>query len=138
MLNRRILAIALIAILALSAVACGGDDDGSDGTPTDGPTPTIEGEQPVAPVVVIEGLSYSPSEFGIAAGEEATITIENTDSRDHTFTLYLDEQFTEAQGNGITLSEGDTVSLIDTFDAGTYYFRCEFHPTQMQGSFTAQ
>ncbi|MEO7666315.1 MAG: cupredoxin domain-containing protein [Dehalococcoidia bacterium] len=137
MRNLGLLAIVLMAILTLSAVACGDDDDGG-ATPTDGPTATIEGEQFVPPIVVIEGLSYEPSEFTIAAGEESTIQIQNVDARDHTFTLYTDEEFTEAQGNGITLSEGDTVSLIDTFDAGTYYFRCEFHPTQMQGSFTAE
>lgn len=138
MLNPRFFAVVLMTILALSAIACGDDDDG-DGATTDGPTATIEGEQFVPPIVVIEGLSFNPSEFAFPASEAATITVENTDARDHTFTLYLDEEFTEAQGDAITLSEGDSVSIQDAFPTPRkYYFRCEFHPVQMQGSFTVQ
>jgi plastocyanin len=123
------LRVITVALLALLAVACGGDDeDAASGAPSPG---EVEGEQAVPAVVIMEGNAFDPTEFTVVAGQPADITVQNVDPREHTFTVYNDEAFTEAQGSAITLREGDTVTLTDTFAAATYYFRCEIHPATM-------
>ena len=88
--------IAALALIALTAVGCGGGDDdgGSTGTGPTGDTSTDEpctannavdltGDDPF--VVTIKDLAFAPDCFSAASA--SFITIENQDSVTHTFTI---------------------------------------------------
>jgi plastocyanin len=135
-------------------MACGGDDDDSGGTATqpagattrgstDGAsaTPTQDNGGGGATFVEIDAadFSFSPSEVSAAAGIDLDIVISNTGQATHTFNLYRDAGYTQpvedAETGNIFSETVDEFHV--TLDAGEYFFRCEIHPQQMQGTLTA-
>jgi plastocyanin len=146
----KFLAIAALAALAIFAVACGDDDGGSgfenDGdVPTEGrsrgPTATGDGSNTdqEAIRVNIENFAFNPADFTVPTGDSpGVISITNLDSAGHTFTVYTDAEFSEPEGTDVSLSGGANEVVIGNFSAGEYFFRCEIHPSQMQGTFTAE
>jgi plastocyanin len=142
--------IKLLSILALTAlivlaVACGDDDDdtGDGGNGGDGETdaatsaPAGNGDEADLTITVAD-FAFNPNEFTVPAGSDVVIAITNEDSTDHNFTVYTDAGFTNMQGTTLPLPAGASDSIFGTFPAGEYFFRCEIHPSQMQGSFTAE
>jgi plastocyanin len=140
-LGRSLLGLA-VASLALAAVACGGDDDDDDDGNGDGATATADGSGDGGGGnevdVVLEGFAFAPTQFTVPAGEDVVINLENRDSAPHTFTVYLDNAFSEMQGTTLPLDAGASDEVRGTFDAGTYFFRCEVHPATMTGQFSAE
>ena len=136
-----LLALTLAALTAF-AFACGDDDDGSDNgggetaSPTAAPTDSNGDGETVA--IQIENFAFDPTQFTVPAGEEITFTATNGDGAGHTFTVYTDADHSDAQGVDIRLGADESGSDSATFEAGEYFFRCDLHPTQMQGSFTAE
>jgi plastocyanin len=138
------LAILALAALCVLAVACGDDDDdtGTDGgnetdAATTAPAGNGNGEEPDVSIT-IEGSAFNPDEFTVPADGDVVIGITNEDTIAHTFTVYTDAEFTEMQGTTLPLDGGAGDTVFGTFPAGEYFFRCEIHPAQMQGSFTAE
>lgn len=154
-----LLAGALLGALAFTA--CGDDDDddaGSDQTPAATSAAPDEGDETPAASspaaadndetppaggggnsvdVKTENFAFDPSEITVPAGEPITFNFTNADSVSHTFTLYVDEEFTQAIEGGSATR--DTPEITVAFVApGAYFFRCEIHPEQMQGELTAQ
>jgi plastocyanin len=137
----RLLTVLALTVLVQSALACGDDDDDTgdnrgDDNGSETTTPNRRSEADVA--VLIADFAFDPSEFTVPAGEDIVIGLTNEDSGSHTFTVYTDAEFTAMQGTTVHLDAGASDSVFGTFDAGEYFFRCELHPTQMQGSFTAE
>lgn len=137
--------------LSVGFVACGDDDDDGGGTTpaaTTAAQPTTEAaEDTPAPggaeavTVVAADLSFTPSTFEATAGEEVTVTLENTGQLPHTLTVFSDVSYTTpVEGADTdTIAGGDTGEFTITFDeAGELFFRCEIHPTQMQGTITVE
>ena len=134
-------ALALLAAAGLLAglAACGGNDGGGNGdggganaTPTPGPGPLH--------AVRAADFAFQPNEFEVPAGVSVQFVYTNVGSADHTFTIYEDAAYTvklpggEAGGPATPTDEARV-----TFPrAGTYYFRCEFHPTEMRGQIVAR
>lgn len=149
----RIIPVVFAAVvIGAGLVACGDDDDdtGGDGSPTatESPaaatSPGTSGNDETPPAaggnvvdVKAENFAFDPAEITVPAGEPVTFRFTNADSVSHTFTLYTDEAFENPIGGGsATVQEPEiTVSFIDP---GEYYFRCELHPSQMQGELKAQ
>lgn len=154
-----LLAAALLGALAFTA--CGDDDDddsGANGDQTAAPTSAAPDEGTETPAatgsadndetppaagggnsvdVTTENFAFDPSEITVPAGEPITFNFTNADSVSHTFTLYVDEEFTQAIDGGS--ADKDTPQITVAFvDPGDYYFRCEIHPQQMQGELTAE
>ncbi len=139
------LIVLLLALLAMLAIACSDDDDDGDNGATDAPTATEEvatatddasgGGEKVT--VVMEGTAFDPTEITVTAGEPAVIAVENLDSFAHTLTVYNDEEFTDPQGAAVDLGGNESGEIGETFEAGTYFFRCEIHKS-MQGTLTAE
>jgi len=152
------LAGALLAALAFTA--CGDDDDDTSGDQTaaattaaadaDDETPAATtagsgGNDQTPPVagggasidVLTQNFAFDPAEITVPAGEPVTFNFTNADSVPHTFTLYLDEEFTEAIDGG-SATESNPKITVAFVAPGEYYFRCEIHPTQMQGELKAQ
>ncbi len=143
----------LCLLIAVGVTACGGGDDDDDGGGA--PTQAATGTRSAAPATATQGgdgggatfvevdaadFSFSPTDVTAAAGVPLTFAIANTGDAAHTFNLYLDEDFTDAVDGGETgqMPGGTVGEFTITLDAGEYFFRCEIHPGQMQGTLTAE
>ena len=137
------LLLAAGVLLVGAGAACGGDDEDEDsgGEEPGATTPASDGGGE-GNNVTVEGKdnAFDPETFTVRAGEEATVTLENTGSATHTLTVYSDENFETAVDGADTdtVNGGESGEFAATFEAGEYYFRCEIHPTQMKGTFEAE
>ncbi len=143
--------IAAVAGLALVAVACGGDGAEPDAQPTAAVTATPPVSPPIPEDVeddgvegtteltlAAEGIEFDRQQLSAEPGATVELTLENNDSVPHNFALYATGQAQEEIFIGETFS-GPDESMTYEFDApdefGTYFFRCDVHPTTMTGSF---
>lgn len=142
----------ILPVLALALAACGSDtaDDtpsapasteasapAETGEPTEASPPTETGEPTRtatdAPAedatVTIADFAFDPATIEVAVGDSITWT--NEDSTAHTATV--------EDGGPDTGSLAGGASGTLTFDeAGTYTYRCAFHPGSMQGEVVVQ
>jgi plastocyanin len=139
-------------LLAVAAVfsACGDDDDdggngGGQETPANATADSgDDGGDDGGSVTFVEvdaaDFSFDPSELNVAAGVELTFAVANTGAVAHTLTIYADEDYSEAVEGADTgnMPDGTVGEFTVTLDAGDYFFRCEVHPDQMQGTVTAE
>jgi plastocyanin len=130
---------------SVGVLGCGGDDDdggpaATTAAPDDGAATPVEGATETFVEVDAADFSFDPDELSVPAGEELTFALSNTGSSPHTLTVYADEDYSEAVAGADTENvPSETVGEFKvTLDAGDYFFRCELHPGQMQGTITAQ
>ncbi len=100
-------------------------------------TTITTGGNPVTINLVAQGMAFNMSTITVPAGATVTINFNNKDTVPHNFALYNNSSATPPaifQGTTIT-----GTSITYTFTApttpGTYFFRCDVHPTLMTGSF---
>jgi uncharacterized cupredoxin-like copper-binding protein len=103
----RFLSLSLVAVLSMAFVAaCNGDDD-NDVANGNG-SATVE----------TPGMNFDPDSLSMDAGSTLEVTVDNTDTTTHTFTI--DELGIDLEVAG---GESDTVT-IEAPDAGEYEFYC--------------
>lgn len=133
--------IAMAGLLLGSALAAG-----CTGAPASGsPTPTADtGGGPGEPVTIAleaRDMQFDTDILVAPAGATVTVAFENRDAGvQHNLAVYTDA------AAGTTIFKGPVVTgpgtATYTFTApstpGTYFFRCDVHPTQMTGSFVVQ
>jgi plastocyanin len=103
------------------------------------PPPPPEGQPPAegAVPIVAQNITFDTSELSLPAGGPITIAFDNRDpGQSHNVAIY-----TEAGGEAIFQGEVITgPAQVDyTFEPpppGTYYFQCDIHPPQMNGTVT--
>ena len=119
---------ALALAVALPLAGCGGDDDDEGDS-----SAAEERERPSGPTadITARDFRFDPSDVSVEAGREVTIVLTNEDDAEHNITV--DELDVDEDVEG-----GETAQATVTPDAGTYDFRCEYHPNQMQGTITAE
>jgi len=150
-MRRRILSVSVLVVgaaLVLGVTACGGDDESNSGGTSRATTPAggaAGGGNGVATgetsaQVIAKDFSFDPESFSVAAGKDVTITLNNQGTATHTLTVYKDDKFTQPVSAADTknVSGGSKGEFTNNFTAGEYYFRCQRHPTQMQGEFDAK
>lgn len=108
--------------------------------PPSGAGPPASGAPPPSgtTTVTASGLAFNVSSISLPAGQPSTITFDNQDAGvPHDIAIYTDNTATTA------LFTGEPVTGVATKDyavpelpAGSYYFRCTFHPDTMQGTVT--
>ncbi len=141
----RIALAGLACIVLVTAAACGDDDDDPNGPTDTGSTPNVattqDNVEPTSPEpdvsVVATDFAFAPSTLEASAGEAVTITFQNDGAAPHTMTVYEDEEYETPLAGADTqqVAAGASGGLTVTFpDAQTYFFRCEVHPTQMEGT----
>jgi plastocyanin len=94
----------------------------------------------VTTTVTAQGIAFDTSTITLAAGKPTTITFDNNDAGvQHNIAIYP-----SAQDLSKPLFRGDLVTgpgsadyQIPALDPGTYYFRCDVHPT-MNGQVVVQ
>ena len=112
--------LALVAAGALTLTACGGDEDGGGGTPTE---PAGNGGSATVEIDAQDNL-FSPSTIQATSGEETTVTVTNTGQAPHTFTI-------EDLDVDVTIDPGsDGTATFTATESGTLEFVCRFHQAE--------
>jgi cytochrome c oxidase subunit 2 len=101
------------------------------------PTPTAGAQEFT---VVGENTSFDVTNIEVEAGRQVTVTLDNRDAGvPHNWALYDSEQAANSGAAAIaatSIEAGPNTQSV-TFDApepGTYFFRCDVHPTLMTGT----
>ena len=122
--------LALLAALTLLVAACSGDTTTTSepAVPT-GPTGSTGADEGLT--IEAQDFQFSPSSSSGGAGETLTITVMNTGSASHTFTI-------DDAGIDEELAAGDSVDVDVTLpDSGSLRFYCRFHEgSGMEGEIT--
>src|SRR3972149_11778864 len=144
------LMLMFLAATAALFAACGGDDDeggeddGAEATTRAATSPTGGGAGggTTELELVAEFTSYDPTELTAPAGADVTIVFDNDDPDvQHNFSLFESE---DALDNSIF--EGEIITGVETTEyvftapeePGTYFYRCDVHPTEMTGDFIVE
>lgn len=112
--------------------------------PTEAPAPT----EPPAPAaqtldIAMAGVQFDKDTLTVQSGATVTVRIDNQDDGiPHTFSVYTDSSASQPLAEGsISDTCSGPCSMETTFVApepGTYFFRCDIHPTQMTGTFIVE
>jgi plastocyanin len=145
-LLKRLWVLPILAILAIGlvAAACGDDDEEESTatrTPSGSPAATATPAAGATQIeIVAAALGFNKGSLEATAGQPFTITLDNQDDVSHTFQIYTEEGGDEIAGvEPSTVSPGSTGTLTTTIaEPGEYYFQCDFHPEQMNGTLTVK
>ena len=104
-------------------------------TPTPTPSPSTGGN---TITVTAAGMAFDTSTITVSAGAHVTITFINNDNGvPHNIAFYTSSAATTVIYKGARITGVSTVPY--TLDApttpGTYFFRCDVHPSTMTGQF---
>lgn len=127
-------AIAAAAALSLLASSCGGGGASGGGTgATCEPTGT-------ALEVSAKDISFDRGCLAAPASQPFTIEFTNNDAgTTHNVAIYTDRSASDALFVGEIFQGVDTRTYeVPALDPGTYFFRCDVHPTQMTGTFVVK
>ncbi|HET7173328.1 MAG TPA: cytochrome c oxidase subunit II [Nocardioidaceae bacterium] len=85
-------------------------------------------------------IHYSTSCLAAPAGKPFTITFDNMDKGvPHNVAIYSDSTASKVLFRGQIVTGPKTVTYhVPALPAGTYYFRCDVHPTAMHGTFVVK
>ena len=109
-------------------------DEGKSGSRTRTGKPVVIG-------LTAENIAFDKKTITVESGAAVTINFNNRDRGiPHNFALYKDAGAAEMifQGDIITGPGQITYQFSAPATAGTYFFRCDVHPTQMTGDFVVK
>ena len=135
---RRAAAIGLTTLLAFALVACSGDDSasapaGSEAAGGDSGSGTATVSDGALTITTAD-MAFDASTIEATAGEAFTITLVNNDSVPHNIAIYTEEGG-EVIVQGEVINGGETVEVeVPAQEAGEYYFVCDVHPADMNGT----
>ncbi len=97
------------------------------------------GGQPVTAdgTIVAEGIAFNTDELSFTANQEATIILDNQDGGiPHNVSIYVEEGGGPLFTGELFAGPEQKEYAIPPLEAGTYYFQCDAHPPQMNGTVT--
>ena len=125
---RRFPALAGLVLLAATFVAA----CGAGGTPS----PEASAE-PNSPTITSKDTQFNRTDLDVPAGRPFTLVYENQESTQHNVAIYADQSVATALFKGAIYGGPAThVYSVPALTAGTYYFRCDLHPS-MSGALIA-
>ena len=110
-------------------------------SPSASATATAAGGNAVTIDLTAQNVAFDKSTITVPAGAQVTINFNNQDNGiPHNFAVYTDSSASQSIFVGQTITGPDTTTYTFTAPstAGTYFFRCDVHPTQMTGQFIVQ
>lgn len=123
----------LTAALAIALAACGGTTASSD-TGGGGTIAVVDG---IAEITA-DDLEFDAATITAPAGQPFTVAFTNLDTVPHNFSVYVEEGGDViAEGNIINEGETDEVE-IEGLSAGEYFFVCDLHAGEMQGTLVVE
>lgn len=90
--------------------------------------------------LVAHDTLFDTSCLAVPAGKPFTIAFDNQDPAiPHNVSIYTDEAATTALFTGDLVTGPKKITYkVPALDAGTYFFRCDVHPTTMTGAFVVR
>jgi plastocyanin len=91
--------------------------------------------------LVAKNIAFDKSTITVPVGADVTVNFDNQDSGiPHNFAVYTDASASTPifVGEIITGPKTVTYSFTAPTTPGTYFFRCDVHPTIMTGTFIVQ
>lgn len=146
MKNKFGLGLILISVLVLVSLAACTSSQASSTTTSNSnmTTNTAPGSTTVQRITIdlaAQNLAFDKNTITVPAGANVTVNFNNKDSgMPHNFAVYTDSSAatTIFKGQIITGPATTTYTFTTPSAPGTYFFRCDVHPTQMTGSFIVQ
>jgi plastocyanin len=142
----RWIALAAVSLVVATAFVACGDDDDDDGGDGGGTTPAAtapSGSTPSSGGGVTENIAFEAEDFSFSTettsvppGATINVDFTNNGSAPHTLTFYEDDAYTSpiSGADSGQVSGGESTSFSFTsLASGELYYRCEVHPSQMQG-----
>src|SRR5205085_50691 len=88
--------------------------------------------------LVAKAVAFNQKEINLHAGAEAEIKFDNADTVPHNVAIYANDAYTgPALFQGAVTTGGQSITYkFQAPPPGTYYFRCDIHPTVMTGKIT--
>jgi plastocyanin len=114
------------------------------------PTPTAPGQLPCFPTGSTSltltapsgaaGTGFSTKCLAVRPGDAFTVAFSNQDQAPHNFAIYTNSQATKLLGGAPSATDivppgAGTTYQVKGLPEGTYFFRCDVHPTTMTGTF---
>lgn len=99
---------------------------------------TASGNQAATTIeITAKDIKFDKATLTVPAGQQITLKMTNDDDIPHNFAVYKAKGDANALFTG-TIFKGPDVTKSETFTApaspGTYYFQCDVHPDQMNGT----
>jgi outer membrane protein assembly factor BamB/plastocyanin len=90
--------------------------------------------------LVAENIAFNTDTITVPAGAEVTVNFDNRDSVPHNFAVYENPSaMTPIFVGEIFTGPGEmTYTFTAPDEPGTYFFRCDVHPTAMRGDFIVE
>ncbi len=88
--------------------------------------------------IMAKNIAFNTSTITVPAGAQVTVNFDNQDSGiQHNVAFYTDSSATDTiyKGQITTGPNKTTYTFTAPSTPGTYFFRCDVHPTQMTGQF---
>jgi plastocyanin len=139
-----LIAVTALALLAFVLAGCGGSSPATTTTSTTTPGGTLTttpAGQNVSVDLVAKNIKFDKSTITVPAGATVTINFDNQDNGiPHNFSVYTDSSAATViyQGTTVTGPKKTTYTFTAPSTPGSYFFRCDVHPTQMTGTFVVQ
>ncbi len=129
----------LFATIALLAVIAGSCSSGTPQTTSSSPPAT---STPAGSSVTInltaQNIAFNMATITVPAGSQVIVKFNNMDSGiPHNFAVYTDSSASTAIFKGANVTGPGTTTYTFTAPStpGSYFFRCDVHPTVMTGTF---
>jgi plastocyanin len=133
--RRWLAASAAMFAVALLIAGCGSSSKDSSGSNSGGgasATTAASGGGGGSDKITLtaKGIAFDKTQLNMPAGKQITVTLDNKDSVEHSFTFKDAKAEKDAEG-------GETATVTFTAPAaGSYEFHCKYHPSQMKGTVT--
>jgi plastocyanin len=86
-------------------------------------------------IVVAQSLAFDTDEITLPAGTPTPIIFQNRDADPHNLSIYRDQGYTDPvyEPGDPFPGPDDEIYNVPPLEPGTLYFRCDVHPTTMEG-----
>lgn len=144
-MRKYLLILVVAGLLICSTLLAGCTSTTTTTTPTATPAPVTTSLQTTAQsttiVLTAQNFAFDKSAITVPAGAQVMVTLNNNDSGvSHNFAVYMDASATTAlfKGSNVIGPGSTTYTFTAPSTRGTYFFRCDVHPTTMTGQFIVQ